>query len=127
MAATRKKKRTLKPRTPSRVKRRKRKVKSRAHHPELWGLGLVAFGLFLGIVLYGGWDGGIVGQRRAEGVGAVVGAASYAVPVACVVVGALMVGRSALVDVRPFRTGLAVFVFGLLTTLGAAHGGLVGD
>ena len=37
-----------------------------------------------------------------------------------------MVARSALVDVRPFRTGLAVSAFGLLLTLGAEHGGWVG-
>ena len=36
-----------------------------------------------------------------------------------------MVARSALVDVRPFRTGLAVSAFGLMLTLGA-NGGWVG-
>ena len=37
-----------------------------------------------------------------------------------------MVGRSALVDVRPFRTGLAVLGLGLLLTLGS-DGGYLGD
>ncbi len=37
-----------------------------------------------------------------------------------------MVARSALVDVRPFRTGLLVTTFGLLAMLGAAHGGAAG-
>jgi DNA segregation ATPase FtsK/SpoIIIE, S-DNA-T family len=121
----RKKKRALRPRTPSRVKKRRRAARGH-HHPELWGLGLVAFGLFLGIVLYGGWNGGIVGQRVADAAHALVGAAAYVAPLGCIAVGALMVARSALVDLRPFRTGLAVVVFGLLATLGSAHGGYAG-
>ncbi len=125
--ATRKKKRTfkLRPKTPSRVKKRKR-AKAHAHHPELWGLGLVALGLFLGIVLFGGWDGGLVGGKLADGVEALVGTAAYAVPLACVGVGGLMVTRSALVDFAPFRVGLGVLAFGILTTLGSAHGGYAG-
>src|SRR5204863_92818 len=55
-----------------------------------------------------------------------IGAAAYVAPVAFVVVGALMVARSELVDVRPFRTGLLVTSFGLLTVLGAENGGPVG-
>ena len=121
----RKKKRALRPRTPSRVKKRRRATRGH-HHPELWGLGLVAFGLFLGVVLYGGWDGGIVGQPVADGARALVGAAAYVAPLACVAVGALMVARSALVDLRPFRTGLAIFTVGLLATLGPDHGGYAG-
>jgi S-DNA-T family DNA segregation ATPase FtsK/SpoIIIE len=126
MAASRKKKRTLRPRTPSRVKKRKRKVRSHAHHPELYGLGLVAFGLFLGVVLYGGWDGGIVGGKIADGTRGLLGAAAYVAPIAGVALGSLMVARNALIDMRPFRTGLAVFSFGLIVTLGNGHGGLLG-
>ncbi len=37
-----------------------------------------------------------------------------------------MVARSALVDVKPFRTGLAVVLAGLLLTLGREHGGYAG-
>ncbi len=37
-----------------------------------------------------------------------------------------MTARSDLVDVRPFRTGLAVLFVGLMLTLGAAHGGYLG-
>jgi DNA segregation ATPase FtsK/SpoIIIE, S-DNA-T family len=126
MAATRKKKRALKPRTPSRVKRRRRgkRTRSGGHaNPELWGLGLVAFGLFLGIVLYGGWDGGIVGERVADWTRSAVGAAAYVLPIASLAVGGLMVARSELVHVRPFRTGLVVAALGLLITLGSDHGG----
>src|SRR5438477_3315304 len=125
----RKKKRTLKlrPKTPARVKKKKRAARSHGRHTELWGLGLLALGLFLGIVLFGGWDGGLVGGKLVDGVRALVGAAAYVSPPALVAVGALMVGRSMLVDLRPFRTGLIVVTFGLLLSLGTAHGGLAGD
>src|SRR5919197_1672698 len=55
-----------------------------------------------------------------------IGAAAYVAPTLFAIVGGLMVGRSALVDVRPFRTGLLVTSFGLLATLGADHGGALG-
>ena len=38
-----------------------------------------------------------------------------------------MLFRSALVDVRPFRTGLVVWVAGLMIVLGSDHGGAVGS
>jgi S-DNA-T family DNA segregation ATPase FtsK/SpoIIIE len=123
--AKRRKKRPLRPRVPSRVRKRTRKVKSEQHH-ELVGLGLLALGLFLASILYLGWSGGMVGGAIADGFTGVIGAAAYVAPVACIAVGALMVARSALVDVRPFRTGLIVTSFGLLAALGAAHGGALG-
>src|SRR3954451_20034306 len=93
--------------TPRRVKRNRTGKPRSLHHPELWGLGLVALGLFLGSVVYAGWNGGYVGGALADGFHALLGAATYLLPVAFVVIGALMVVRSALVDFRPFRTGLA--------------------
>ena len=57
---------------------------------------------------------------------ATIGAAAYVAPIAFLVVGALMVARSSIVDVKPFRTGLAVTTFGLLAALGASHGGATG-
>jgi S-DNA-T family DNA segregation ATPase FtsK/SpoIIIE len=121
----RRKRRALKPRTPSRVKKRTRSKKHKAEHghqhPELLGLALVGFGLFLGSVVYAGWNGGYVGLWIAHGFNVLVGGVTYALPLALAVLGALMLGRSDLVDVKPFRTGLVVFTFGLLLTLG--HGG----
>jgi S-DNA-T family DNA segregation ATPase FtsK/SpoIIIE len=125
--ARRKKKRTLRPRLPARVKKkRKGKVKSE-QHSELIGLGLVALGLFLATILYLGWNGGTIGGGTANAFTAVIGGAAYAAPVVLVAVGALMVARSELVDVRPFRTGLAVTSFALLMTLGSARGGAIGE
>src|ERR671934_1032064 len=125
--ARRRKKRTLKPRVPARVKKRPRKGSRKTHqHAELIGLGLLALGLFLATVLYLGWSGGMVGGWIAGGFSGAVGAAAYVLPLAFASIGWLMVARSELVDVRPFRTGLAVGTFGLLTTLGSAHGGAIG-
>src|SRR3954470_21099302 len=123
--AKRRKKRPLRPRVPSRVKKRTRKVRSEQHH-ELIGLGLLALGVFLASILYLGWSGGMVGGAIADGFTGTIGAAAYVAPIAFVVVGALMVARSRLVDVRPFRTGVIVAAFGLLAALGADHGGALG-
>src|SRR5436190_228076 len=121
----RKRKSKLRPKLPSRVKktRTKRGARARQHHPELWGLGSVALGLYLGAVLYFGWNGGYVGGWLGDGLDRLIGDAKYVVPVALVVLGALMVTRSALVEVRPFRTGLAVLGCGLMITLGKDQGG----
>jgi DNA segregation ATPase FtsK/SpoIIIE, S-DNA-T family len=125
MATRRKPKRRLRPKTPARVKKRTRKTRGH-HHPELWGLGLAALGLLLAAILYLGWNGGVVGGAVADGVRAAIGAAAYVAPAGLVALGGLMLTRSALVDVRPFRTGLPVAIFGLLLTLGSAHGGGAG-
>jgi hypothetical protein len=123
-----KRKTKLRPKTPSRVKKRTKRARPRGlRHPELWGLGLVALGLFLGSVIYAGWNGGYVGKAVADGLDALIGGASWVVPVALVVLGGLMVARSALVDVRPFRTGLVVASFGLMLTLGKDQGGYLGQ
>jgi S-DNA-T family DNA segregation ATPase FtsK/SpoIIIE len=130
----RRKRRTfpLRPRKPSRVKKRTPKRAPRSsgeprRHPELVGLGLLALGLFLGSVVYLGWNGGYVGAALADGFHALVGGAVYALPLALVVVGGLMVARSELVDVRPFRTGLAVLAAGLMISLGRDQGGYIGQ
>src|SRR6266550_9409673 len=125
--ARRRKKRTLKPRLPARVRKKGRKAKPKsAQHLELTGLGLLALGVFLASILYLGWSGGMIGGGIAYIFTSGIGAAAYVAPVAFGTVGALMVARSALVDVRPFRTGLVVTTFGLLGTLGAGHGGALG-
>src|SRR5437588_848676 len=116
----------LRPKTPARIKKKRARRARGQQHPELGGLLLVAFGIFLASVLYVGWSGGVAGGALADGVRGAAGAAAYAVPLALLVLGGLMVGRSALVDLRPFRTGLLVLALGLELALGRAHGGLAG-
>jgi DNA segregation ATPase FtsK/SpoIIIE, S-DNA-T family len=128
--ARRRKRRTLKPRVPSRVKRKKRsrkKAQGPGHqHPELIGLALLALGVFLGSVVWAGWNGGYVGLWIGDGLDALIGSATLGLPGALAIVGALMVARSDLVDVRPFRTGLFVLACGLMITLGKDEGGYLG-
>ncbi len=120
-------KRTVKrrPKMPARVKKRRRKgARPRSHHhPELIGLALVGSGVFLACVLWLGLNGGPVSSGVTDGIGWV----AYLAPVVLIPLGALIVTRSQLVSVRPFRMGLCIALVGLLLTLGAAHGGLAGD
>src|ERR1051325_9020313 len=100
----RKRQRKLRQKLPSRVKktRTKRSARAKSQHPELWGLGFVALGLYLGAVLYFGWNGGYVGGWLGDGFHRLIGVATYGLPVALTALGGLMVTRSALVEVRPF-------------------------
>jgi S-DNA-T family DNA segregation ATPase FtsK/SpoIIIE len=126
--ARKKRPRKSSPKTPSRVKKRRAARKTRgegvlAHHrPELVGLGLAGIGVFVAAVLWFGFSGGPVADIVRGG----VGAAAYLTPLVFVPLGTLIVTRSELIDMRPFRLGLAVAVVGLLLTLGAGHGGLAG-
>ena len=121
----------VRPKTPARVRnarkrRRERRTKSQ-QHPELIGLALVAAGLFLAVVVWLGWDGGLVGEKLREGLRVVIGRASGLLPLGLLSVGGLVVARSRLVDLRPFRTGLVALVFALLLAFGADRFGLGPD
>jgi DNA segregation ATPase FtsK/SpoIIIE, S-DNA-T family len=117
-------KRTAKPRpkSPARIRKRKRRTHRSHHHPELLGLFICAFGVFLACVLWAGLNGGPVPGL----VNSAIGWAAYVAPAVFIPVGALIVTRSALVDVRPFRVGVSVASLGLLLALGAGHGGGAG-
>ena len=99
----------------------------RSHHEnELLGLGLAALGLVLSAILYLGLDGGAVGSWLASGLEEVMGQAAYVLPVALLAFGGLMLARSDLLDVRPFRLGVGVGFLGLMTLLGKDSGGWIG-
>jgi DNA segregation ATPase FtsK/SpoIIIE, S-DNA-T family len=123
--ARRKKRRPLRPRVPSRVKKRTKRVRSQ-HENELIGLALAALGLVLSAILYLGLDGGAVGSWLADALAAIMGDAAYALPLALLVIGGLLLARSELLDVRPFRLGLGVGSIGLMTLLGEDNGGWIG-
>ena len=100
--------RTPRSRAAARIRKRAKKTRGH-HHPELVGLGLVArSGSSSRRSLWLGWDGGPVGSHVSDWLRDGVGAAASLVPLVLVAVGGLMLVRSALVDLRPFRTGLAV-------------------
>jgi DNA segregation ATPase FtsK/SpoIIIE, S-DNA-T family len=103
----------------ARPKKRKRRSLPRGFinkYPELWGL-----------VRYAGWNGGWVGHALVDGFESLIGGASWVLPLLLVALGSLMVARSALVDVRPFRAGLVVLAFGLMIALGRDQGGYLGQ
>jgi S-DNA-T family DNA segregation ATPase FtsK/SpoIIIE len=124
--AARKKKRPLRPRVPARVKKRTRRRARSQHENELLGLALAALGLVLSAILYLGFDGGAVGSWLADALAGVIGDAAYLLPVALLGIGLLMLARSDLLEVRPFRLGVGVGFLGLMTLLGKDSGGWVG-
>src|SRR5215218_11036390 len=75
------------------------------HHLDLAGLALVAAGVFLAFPLYLGWDGGAAGEAVVDGLMWAIGRVAYAVPVALLCAGALLVLRPMLPAMRPFRAG----------------------
>jgi S-DNA-T family DNA segregation ATPase FtsK/SpoIIIE len=97
----------------------------RAHH-ELLGLALVAVGIFLAVVTWLEGNGGIVGTTIADWLDALFGTARIGVPIVLLVLGGLMIARASLVDVKPFRLGLALVCAGTLVLLGDERGGAFG-
>ena len=111
---------------PARIKKmRKRRRATGRQHPELVGLGLLSLGLFLAVVVWLDWDGGVVGGKIDEWLDALLGDARMGVPLALVVLGALMVARASLVDLSPFRTGSIVLAVGAMALVGD-DGGAIG-
>jgi S-DNA-T family DNA segregation ATPase FtsK/SpoIIIE len=119
-------------RKPPARKRKPRARRSRAprleqRHWDLAGLGLVAFAVFLGFVLYRGRDGGDLGEVTVEGLTWLVGDIAYAVPIALAAIGAILVLRPVLPAVRPFRSGGLCLLAAALLWLGAGSGGEAGE
>ncbi|HEV2975738.1 MAG TPA: DNA translocase FtsK 4TM domain-containing protein [Solirubrobacteraceae bacterium] len=63
---------------------------------EVVGLALVALGVFMGFVLYGGWDGGHVGHGLAVALGWTLGKARALAPLALIGAGAMLLLRQSL-------------------------------
>jgi DNA segregation ATPase FtsK/SpoIIIE, S-DNA-T family len=115
------------------------------------GFATIAVGVFMGFVLYGGWNGGRVGQGLAEGLGWCVGEAKVFAPIALVAGGGALLARPAWPHMRPLRMGatclaaavtmaLAAGTLGVSSSAGSntgesswssvfvqAHGGVVGE
>jgi S-DNA-T family DNA segregation ATPase FtsK/SpoIIIE len=83
------------------------------------GLALVAAGVFMGFVLYGGWNGGHAGHGLAVALGWTLGRARVLAPVTLAVGGGALLLRPVLPALRPLRTG-AVCVFAAVTLALAA-------
>ncbi len=125
MAQARRKTRTARPRpkTPARVTKRKRKrARNRSHDIELLGLGLIAIGIFFSCVLWFGLNGGPVTSAARS----LLGWAAYLLPVALLPIGVLLITRSSLVEVSPFKVGVSVALVGVMLALGSSRGGFIG-
>ena len=81
---------------------------------DLIGLGFVALAIFFSFVFYFGWDGGKVGEAVADGFLFLGGGVAYLVPLILFGTGAVMILRPMLPAVKPFRTGAALLVTGLM-------------
>jgi DNA segregation ATPase FtsK/SpoIIIE, S-DNA-T family len=86
---------------------------------DVLGLALVACGVFMGFIFYGGWNGGRAGHGVAVALGWTLGQARVLTPVALGVGGAALLLRPVLPALRPLRTG-ALCVFAAVTLALAA-------
>ncbi|MBA2523305.1 MAG: DUF87 domain-containing protein [Solirubrobacterales bacterium] len=93
-------------------------------HIDLIGLGLLAAALYLGFVLYAGWDGGSAGSGLKNGMTWGVGAVAYAMPMLLAGVGLALVVRPLMRYPGAINAGALLFVAGLLLAFAAETAGL---
>ncbi len=86
---------------------------------DVLGLALVAAGVFMGFIFYGGWNGGRAGHGLAVALGWTLGRARALTPVALFLGGGALLLRPVLPALRPLRAG-ALCVFGAVTLALAA-------
>jgi S-DNA-T family DNA segregation ATPase FtsK/SpoIIIE len=114
---------------------------------DVLGLALIALGVFLGFVLWGGWNGGRAGHALALALGWTLGRARALTPAAFVLAGGALLARALAPVVRPLRMGALCVFSGLTLALAAgtfgvsphahapawssarlqSHGGIVGE
>ncbi len=102
-----------------------------SHHLDVIALALIAVGIFLGCVAYTHLSGGALGDGAVKATRYVFGKLGYAVPVALLVAGVLLLIRELRPPARPMRTGVICLTAALTLALaagtlglgpGAAHG-----
>ncbi|HWI70439.1 MAG TPA: DNA translocase FtsK [Baekduia sp.] len=93
-------------------------------HLDLFGLALVACGVFLAFPLYFGWDGGQAGDGVVDGLALAVGKLRFVAPLGVIAAGAIIVMRPVLPSVRPFKSGGICFTLALALMFSAGTLGL---
>jgi len=95
------------------------------------GFGTIALGVFLGFVLYGGWDGGRVGGGLEEALGWCVGRAKLLAPIVLVAGGGALLARPDPAlravcppELRPLRTGATCLAAAITMALAAGTFGV---
>jgi len=96
-------------------------------HLDLIGLGLLAAALYLGFVLYAGWDGGLGGDGLEVALTWSGGAVSYAVPMLLAGCGLALVVRPLIRYPGTVNAGAILLVAGLLLAFAAGTAGLGPD
>ncbi len=96
-------------------------------HLDLIGLVLVAAGIYLGCVLYVGWDGGRVGAAAADGLHYVAGSVAGIVPIAIVFAGVALTLRPFIPSPGAIHAGGICLVAALLLAFAAQTAGLGPD
>jgi S-DNA-T family DNA segregation ATPase FtsK/SpoIIIE len=92
------------------------------HQLDIIALALIACGILLAGVAYFDWSGGALGRGVVLAMKFVFGALGYAVPIALIAVGGLVLARELRPPTRPLRTGLVCLT--IAATLGLAAGTL---
>jgi len=93
-------------------------------HLDLIGLGLSAIAIYLGCVLYVGWDGGPVGDSLKRALTDATGRVAYLVPIAVAVWGAGLMMRPMIKAPGAFNAGAILLVASLLLAFAAETAGL---
>ena len=96
-------------------------------HLDLLGLALVAAGVYLACVLWGGWDGGPVGEWLQSALMKLAGQIAYLAPLALAGWGAALVMRPFLSAPGALNTGAILVLAGLLLAFAAQTAGLGPD
>jgi S-DNA-T family DNA segregation ATPase FtsK/SpoIIIE len=96
-------------------------------HLDLIGLGLLAAALYLGFVLYAGWNGGLGGSGLEVALTWTGGAVAYAVPMLLAGCGLALVIRPLLSVPGAINAGAILLVAGLLLAFAAGTAGLGPD
>jgi S-DNA-T family DNA segregation ATPase FtsK/SpoIIIE len=96
-------------------------------HLDVIGLGLLALALYLGLVLYGGWDGGKVGGWAETGLSNVAGRVAYAVPFAFAAWGISLMMRPFIKAPAALNAGAILVLCALLLGFAAETAGLGAD
>ncbi|HWY18882.1 MAG TPA: DNA translocase FtsK [Solirubrobacteraceae bacterium] len=86
---------------------------------DMLGFATIAVGVFMGFVLYGGWNGGRVGQALAQALGWCVGEARVFAPIALVAGGGALLARPAWPQLRPLRAGATCLAAAVTMALAA--------
>jgi S-DNA-T family DNA segregation ATPase FtsK/SpoIIIE len=94
---------------------------------DLAGLACIGMAVYLGYVIYLGWNGGAVGDGSETALSYAVGAGAIAVPVALGLAGLGLILRPFLPSPRSVAVGVAAIAAGLLLALAAQTAGLGPD